>query len=52
MKAPIKTIDLKRELPLFDDAAESEIDEILVSVAWDLCGYRESSKRQRRTALY
>ena len=31
-------IDIKREIPLFDDPKEAEIDEVFSSVAWDLPG--------------
>ena len=32
--------EIKHDVPLFDDDAVSEIDEVFASVAWDLCGHR------------
>jgi hypothetical protein len=37
----MKIIDLKREIPLFDDPTVPEIDEIFFSVAWDLPGVQK-----------
>jgi hypothetical protein len=33
-----------KNIPLFDDEI-LEIDEVLDSIAWDLCGYRKRSTR-------
>jgi len=34
-------------IPLFDDEM-LEIDEVLDSIAWDLCGHRKRSKPSRK----
>ena len=45
MKRIAERTEIKRDVPLFDDDAVSEIDEVFDSVAWDLCGIRRPSRR-------
>ena len=42
MKRIAERTEIKHDVPLFDDDAVSEIDEVFDSVAWDLCGRRPS----------
>jgi hypothetical protein len=50
MKRIAERTEIKRDVPLFDDDAVSEIDEVFDSVAWDLCGRRPSRRPSRRTS--
>ena len=47
MTAMKNYIDIKREIPLFDDPREAEIDEVFSSVAWDLPGRQKLPRRKR-----
>jgi hypothetical protein len=41
MKRIAKRAEIKRDIPMFEDNAEVEIDEIFASIVWDLCGRRK-----------
>ncbi len=45
MKRLAKRAEIKRDIPLFEDNAEVEIDEVFDSIVWDLCGWRHPGPR-------
>jgi hypothetical protein len=40
MKRIANRAEIKRDIPMFEDNAETEIDEVFDSIVWDLCGWR------------
>lgn len=41
MKRIANRAEIKRDIPMFEDNAETEIDEVFDSIVWDLCGRRK-----------
>jgi hypothetical protein len=50
MKRIAERTEMKHDVPLFDDDAVSEIDQVFDSVAWDLCGRRQVRRQSGPTS--
>jgi len=48
MKRIADRAEIKRDIPLFEDNAETEIDEVFDSICWDLPGRRPGVRRPLR----
>jgi hypothetical protein len=51
MKRIAQRAEIKRDIPMFEDNAEAEIDEVFDSIVWDLCGRRHPGHQSREVRL-